>query len=538
MSTEDRVAANQAKAANTAAISANNGIDPALTAQFGITDPDMAKYLAMAPMPVNMRFTDPAEGGSRGQESKARKDALKFEQMGGQAELDRLHAKVTSDPTLSSQLKALTAAGNKGDIVSKLGDAFVAATPYMLGALGAYYLAPLVVGAGGTGGAGGLVTGVTSEMEAAAAASAAASPGVAAANAAGNVATGLSYDMLGTAATGGMGSVAPSAFSNIVNQVVPKGGSTVPSTTIPNTKVPSTIPDWVTATGAMLPSVLNAINPTPTPGANTSTSQNVYSPEEQKQRDYMLAEARRVYDAAVAAEIVAGNPNAAVAPQSPDTIAAQNMLRQYATGAATAMTQEQQAAQTYGLTTAMDVNSNPYLQAAIDAAIRPVTQSYTDPNGVLSKIRGDAVQSGQYGGTRQGLGEGVAAGRYLQVVGDTAGKMASDAYNKGQDTFARTLQLSPTLVQAGQQPAQMLSAIGTQNEGYQQEVNNAAAQGKQWDLTKGFQPLQNFTNLVNANTNPVATSTAPPTPAPRKNLVGDAVSGAILANQIWGAFNK
>lgn len=398
-------------------------------------------------------------------------------------------------------------------------------------------------------------SGVTPAMEAAGALSASTAPGVAASTAAANAATGLSYNSLINAAStmidptiaamgGDMATqqVLQQAAQQGIGQEVLKQAATNPTILDQVKQVVSgkaaPPPGWVSAAGALLPTLANAISPVPTPPPNVSTSQNVYSPAEQAQRDYMLAEARRVYDAAVAAEIAGGNPNAAVAPQSPDTIAAQNALRQFATGAATDMTKEQQAAQTYGLTTAMDVNANPYLQKAIQAALNPLTQSYTDTGGVLSKIRSESLQSGQYGGTRQGLGEGVAAGRYLQTVGDTAAKMSSDAYNKGQDTFARTLALSPSLVQAGQQPAQMLSAIGTQNEAYQQEVENAKAQGKQWDLTKGFQPLQNFTNLVNASSNPVATATAPPTPAPRKNLVGDAISGAILANQVWGALNK
>lgn len=539
MSTEDRAAALAAKTAPQAS-----------TVPANVTNPDLLKLIQMASMPTTIAMGGNEVGASRSQEQQAARTLKQFNALGGQAEFDRVKSTVMTDPALKAQFDAIVAEGNKGDALSKIGDFVVSKVPIALQiaaiaagvdlAMGGTLIAS---GAGGTGaGAGGLETGVTSAMEAAGQTSAAASPGVATSTAAGNVATGLGYAPSGAVATEGVGNT---AFNTMLNQalpsptqVIPQGSSTVPTTTVPNLKVPTATPDWVTAGGMVLPALMNALNPTPTPGPNTSTSQNVYSPAEQTQRDYMLAEARRVYDAAVAAEIAGGNPNAAVAPQSPDTIAAQNALRQYATGAASAMTKEQQAAQTYGLTTAMDVNNNPYLQNAIQAALRPVTQSYTDPSGVLSKIRGDALQSGQYGGTRQGLGEGVAAGRYLQVVGDTAGKMASDAYNKGQDTFSRTLALSPSLIQSGQQPASMLSAIGTQNEAFAQEQEQAKATGRQWDLAKGFQPLQSFTNLVNASTNPVATSTAPPTPAPRKNLVGDAVSGAILANQLWGAFNK
>jgi len=237
MSTEDIVAAREAKAAQASALAGNNGIEPALTAQFGITDPDLVKYLGMYSMPYAT-----SEGGNRGQGGLSEKAAAKFASMGGQAELDRLQAKISADPILQSQLKAVTAAGNKSDIFSKIGDAVVEATPYALGALGAYYLAPLAAegmssaaaGSAGSmvapgaaadtiaamGGAGG---GVTGAMETAGILSAAGAPGVAASTAAGNVATGLGYGSLGTAATGAVAAGLPAIASQVAPTVVGQG---------------------------------------------------------------------------------------------------------------------------------------------------------------------------------------------------------------------------------------------------------------------------------------------------------------------------
>jgi len=293
-------------------------------------------------------------------------------------------------------------------------------------------------------------------------------------------------------------------------------------------------PGQVALGGAVAAPLLNALTAPDAPGPNTTTSSQTYGPGEQAARDLQMQEALRVYQEAVERERLAGNPNPEVAPQSPDTIAAQNTLRTYATGAGQTGVNEMLTGMNYGLTGAMDVRNNPYLAEAIQAAIRPTVQAFTDTGGVLSNIRGDTLQAGQYGGTRQGLAEGVAAGRLAQSTLDTGAKMGSQAYETGQNTFARTLALAPSLIQAGQMPSQMQSAIGTQNEAYQQEVLNQQAQGKAWDLNKGWAPLQQFTNITNALSSPTTTTTAPPTPAPRRNYLGDAIAGATLANLVWG----
>ena len=120
-----------------------------------------------------------------------------------------------------------------------------------------------------------------------------------------------------------------------------------------------------------------------------------------------------------------------------------------------------------------DINSNPYLQDAITAATRAIDAKYLDPNGVLANIRSGALQAGQYGGTRQGLGEGIAATNYLREVGDVAAKMNNDAYQQGQQNYMQTLLAAPgaqsTLQQTQQdaiwKPAQnysgMLSQLAT-----------------------------------------------------------------------------
>ena len=94
------------------------------------------------------------------------------------------------------------------------------------------------------------------------------------------------------------------------------------------------------------------------------------------------------------------------------------------------------------------------------------------------------------------LAEGVAGGRYLQTIGDISATRTSDAYNKGLDTFSRTMALTPQTMQASLMPAQAMSAVGTQQEQYGQQGEDYAAAVRQWGMNAPWAALQNYANVV------------------------------------------
>lgn len=243
------------------------------------------------------------------------------------------------------------------------------------------------------------------------------------------------------------------------------------------------------------------------PKNTTTTTQQVFSPEETKARGQLFDAGAAAFDQQQNALSGMSNPASVPVGQSAATTQAQGMLTNYATGAGANTAGQMSGAIDYGLNGAMDVNNNPHLAGAMDAATQGLTRAYTDPNGVLANIRSDAVGNGQYGGTRQGLGEGVAAGRYLSEVGNITSNMGSAAFDKGQDTFARTLGLAPSAMQAGLMPAQALSAVGAQQEGYAQMLNDYEASGRMFELNKPFGAVANYANLINGIAAPGTTAT-------------------------------
>lgn len=263
-------------------------------------------------------------------------------------------------------------------------------------------------------------------------------------------------------------------------------------------------------------------------GGSTKSIQQNYSPEEAAKRAQVMTEAQRVYNLTKGGYASGGYPGAEVVPFDYWTLAGQNALLQGAAGAG----QNAQAASAgvnYGLSGAMDVNNNPYLQQSVDAALQRVQQQWTDPNGVMSQIRTGAQNAGQFGGSRQGVAEGVAARGLAQSLGDTAATMYSDAYNKGQETFAKTLALTPNIMQSYALPAQWLSAVGAQNENQAQALENYNAAARQWNIDAPWIPLENYANIVYGGG---SSQTGTKTDGPAKNPLLGAVGGAAAG---WAA---
>lgn len=266
-------------------------------------------------------------------------------------------------------------------------------------------------------------------------------------------------------------------------------------------------------------------------GSSTTTQQN-YSPEEAARRAQVMGEAERIYNQTAPSMSSASYPGEQPVPFSVPSVAAQN-LGVYQAGQQQIGAHLANQAMEYGLTGAMDVQNNPYLQSAITAALRPTTQQYVDPGGVLSSIRTNATDSGQFGGVRQGVAEGIAAGRYTQNAMDMAGKMASSAYDKGQDTFARTLALAPQTMAMNNLPVSTLSGVGAQQEGVAQEEAAYLANQNMWNLNAPWAPLQNYANIVYGGASPSTTSTSSGEAVKRNRAagaLGGAASGAAMGS--------
>ena len=76
------------------------------------------------------------------------------------------------------------------------------------------------------------------------------------------------------------------------------------------------------------------------------------------------------------------------------------------------------------------------LNPVVDTALRRMGESFSE--SVLPNLRGGAIASGQYGSSRQGIAEGLAAKGLGYAMGDTSANMYNNAFNQAQQQMYGT----------------------------------------------------------------------------------------------------
>ena len=125
-----------------------------------------------------------------------------------------------------------------------------------------------------------------------------------------------------------------------------------------------------------------------------------------------------------------------------------------------------------------DINSNPVIQQMGDAATRDIVRQYQEQ--ILPGISQDAIGAGQFGGSRQGIAEGIAARGAQQNIADAIANLYGGAY--GQGLQAQTQRQGQSLgflqgIQGQTQDAQVRAALGL--SGAETEAARNAIAGSQ-----------------------------------------------------------
>lgn len=181
--------------------------------------------------------------------------------------------------------------------------------------------------------------------------------------------------------------------------------------------------------------------------------------------------------------------------------------------------------------------SNPHLQGAVDASVRPITQQLTE--AILPNIRGTAVNTG-YGGSRQAIAEGLAGGRASQAVGDTASKVVNDNYRTNVQAQQNAIQMTPSVQQAQLAPALTTSGVGDVRQAMTQALMGEQAGNFNLDQLLQIAPFLQAKDLLSViqglpggstTTSGTATATAnSPEQNPWSQALGGAASGASMGS--------
>ena len=214
-----------------------------------------------------------------------------------------------------------------------------------------------------------------------------------------------------------------------------------------------------------------------------------------------------------------------------ETVAAQAPQTEEAVGAATDLARQQlgtiNPALTGAMTRSLDPNnvfSSPALSSAIDAAVRPVFQNFEQR--VLPAIQQEASASGGYGGSRQGVAEGIAGQEALAQAGDISSTMSNQAYQLAVDNAVRTMLGSPAVIGAQQAGLTPLYGAGDVTQGYNQQLINADM--ARWNYEQML-PYQMAQDLLSGMTGTPYLSTVSSGPTSNQSPLLGALGGGLGA---------
>lgn len=105
--------------------------------------------------------------------------------------------------------------------------------------------------------------------------------------------------------------------------------------------------------------------------------------------------------------------------------------------------------------TAADLQNNPYMAAYLEAALRPTRQYFEE--SLMPSIASEAITAGGFGGSRQGVAEGLAARGLAQAEGDVTARLLNDFYRQGLSAEQTGITLAGGL-RAGQETTRTLEA--------------------------------------------------------------------------------
>jgi len=225
-------------------------------------------------------------------------------------------------------------------------------------------------------------------------------------------------------------------------------------------------------------------------GGSTETSKSEPWEALQPYLKKTYAEAEGMYDT-YSPQYYSGTTQAGF---SPDQLTAQAGIRDFATRGAPTIMNPALSAYQYGTgSSILDVANNPYIQGMAQGAVSDVMAGLAPE---MANIRSGAIQSGGYGGSRQGIAEGAALAGAADAATRAAADIYGQAYGQGLDAQGRTLGMTGDILQAGFSPYGALSASGAEQQAREQALIQDAMSKYEFEQNLPYNRLSQFTGAL------------------------------------------
>jgi hypothetical protein len=262
------------------------------------------------------------------------------------------------------------------------------------------------------------------------------------------------------------------------------------------------------------------------PSQPTQTTQQVLSPEQRELLNITMPTIKQ-YAAAVPQRY----QGPTTAGFTPEQTAGQNMALGAVPSIDTIGANAASANNFYTSGNIWDPAANPHLQGAIDAAVRPVYTNLTER--ALPAIRSGSIQSGNFGGSRQGIAEGAAIRDAGTIAADTASKIAQDQYSTNVNAQQRAIAMAPTVQGAQTAGAQVTSGVGDVRQAMDQARINSGVNAFNFDQYAPFMNARDILSIMQGLPGGSTVSTGnTPTPNKAMSALGGAATGAALGSAL------
>ena len=258
-----------------------------------------------------------------------------------------------------------------------------------------------------------------------------------------------------------------------------------------------------------------------TGNAVTTTDNSPWAPQQQHLRN-IFSGAQNAFNNAPPQYY----PNATYVDPSAQTNQAMDMMQQRALAGSplqqAGMNTMQQAA------SGQMMNSNPYLQENITRAQQPMIDQFNSriAPGIDSSFAGAGrLGSGLYAQSRNRAEDTLTRG-----LGNMAGQMGSDAYNKERQYMMQAAQLAPTMAQSDYNDMSQLANVGGMREGFAGQQLQDSMNRFNFSQQAPWDQLGRYSGLVTGNYGGTETQAVPQYSNPMGNLIGGAYAGSQIGN--------
>ena len=176
---------------------------------------------------------------------------------------------------------------------------------------------------------------------------------------------------------------------------------------------------------------------------------------------------------------------------------------------------------------AVDPQNNPFFQSAVRSSIEPVFDALM--RRALPAVRGNAISTGGFGGSRQGIAEGLAISDATRQALQTTAQLGNQAYQTGVQAAGRATALAPTVQQAAATAPGTLARVGEANRAYQQILLDTA---KQKFMEQQQRPYENLAWYAGMVGNPLGSAITKTAPGPQSSPLSGALGGAALGASV------